>query len=133
MRLCFAASNLCIGEPTAANDDSRESTIDLTGDDGDDGDDGDSGDDSDLPTLEDLFSQAKAMRRMAMSEPGQILTHSERLVYNASLKSGLRVGDRAATQNPGADTHVSSSPGKSQGEHTKSLIFFSLASGLLLT
>jgi hypothetical protein len=37
--------------------------------------DGDGGDDSDLPTLEDLFSQAKAMRRMAMSEPGQILTH----------------------------------------------------------
>jgi hypothetical protein len=27
--------------------------------------------------LEDLFSQAKAMRRMAMSEPGQILTHFE--------------------------------------------------------
>lgn len=39
------------------------------------GDDGDGSDDSDLPTLEDLFSQAKAMRRMAMSEPGQILAH----------------------------------------------------------
>ena len=47
-------------------------TVDLTGD---DGDDGDGGDDSGLPTLEDLFSQVKAMRRMAMSEPGQILTH----------------------------------------------------------
>lgn len=133
MRLCFAASNLCIGEPTAANDDSHESTIDLTGDNGDDSDDADDADDSDLPTLEDLFSQAKAMRRMALSEPGQILTHSERLVYNTSLKSSLRVGDRAATQNPGADIHVSSSPGKSQGEHTKSLIILSLAGGPLFT
>ena len=72
-RLRSAASNLRIGESTAANDGSRESTVDLTGD---DGDDGDGGDYSDLPNfLEDLFSQAKAMRRMAISEPGQILTH----------------------------------------------------------
>jgi hypothetical protein len=133
MRLCFAASNLCIEEPTASNGDSRENTIDLTGDDGDDSDDGDSGDDNGLPALEDLFSHAMAMRRMAMSEPDQIFTHSERLVYNASLKSGLRVGDRGATQNFGADAHVSGSSGKSQGEHTKSLIFLSLAGGLLLT
>ena len=72
LRLCFRASNRRIGESTAANDDFRESAIDVTGDAGTDDNNrnGDGGVDSDIPTLEDLFSQTKARRCMAMSTPG---------------------------------------------------------------
>ena len=88
LRLCFTASNRRIGESTASNDDFRESTIDLTGDAGTDGDnsDGDGGIDSDPSTLEHLFSQTKAMRRMVMSTSDQKPTTRDRLVYNGSLR-----------------------------------------------
>jgi len=51
-----------IGESTVANHGSCESTVDVTEDTGGDRDDNDSG--LDLPTLEDLFSEAKAKRRI---------------------------------------------------------------------
>jgi hypothetical protein len=96
------------------------------------GDAGTDGVDGDLPTLEDLFFQTKAMRRMAMSTPGQKPTTTERLVYYGSLKNGFPVGDRAVRQSPGAEACVGSSSGNSQGKHTEFLIFLSLARGLLL-
>ena len=61
--------SISLGESTVANHGSRENTVDLNEDTGGDRDDNDS--DLDLPTLEDLFSEAKAKRHIAVVEPGQ--------------------------------------------------------------
>ena len=110
-------SNRRIGESTVADHDSRESTVDVIGDaaDGDDRDDSDGN--IDLPTLEDLLSEAKAMRRVAVSEPGQ----------------ELPVGESAAGESPGADAHVGSSPDGSQGEQSTFQYVLPIARGHLLT
>jgi len=83
----FCSILTCIGESTVTDHDSRESTIDVIGDaaGGDDHDDSDGN--LDLLTLEDLLSEAKARRHVAVSEPGQELqkpTDPERLVHNGS-------------------------------------------------
>ena len=94
-------SNRRIGEFTVAGHDSRESTIDVIGHATGGDDHGDSDGNLDLPTLEDLLSEAKATRCVAVSEPSQgpqKPTDSNRLVHNGNLKGGLPVGDSAAGQ-----------------------------------
>ena len=67
LSLCYAASNRCIGDSTAANDGSRrESTAEVT-----DADAADAGD-SDPPTLKEFFLQTKT-RRTAVSGASQSL------------------------------------------------------------
>ena len=94
LRLCFTEANQHIEEFTAANNDSRESTI-VTLDASTDGNNSDSdcGVDGDLPTFEDLFSQTKATRCTAMSTPDQKHKTKKRLICNRSLKGGIPVGE----------------------------------------
>ena len=112
-------SNLCIGESTVTDHDYREITISVVGDTAGSDDHDDSDGNLDLLTLEDLLSEAKAMRRMAVSKPGQEPqkpTDLKRLVHNGSLNGGLPVSDSAAGQSPVTDAHVSSLPDGSQGK-----------------
>ena len=102
-----------IGDYTATNEGSRESTatVDLTGGGAAGGDDNHDRDSvSSLPTLEDLIFQAEAARkeRMAVSKADQNPTDQEqrRLVHNGSLKDGLSTGNRATGHSAGADTIV---------------------------
>ena len=135
MKQCFAASNRRIGECTTPNNDSRESTVTVTGDaTGGDGHD-DSDGNLDLPTLNDLFFKAKAMSRMAVSEPGrepEKPTDPKPLVHNGSVKGGHLAGDRAAGQSPDAGTPVDNSPDGSQGEQSTLPHFLMAHAGLLM-